>query len=299
MKNYYQILQVMPQAEPAVIEAAYRSLMRRYHPDTLTEAQRADPELLRKVQDLTEAYAVLSDPERRREYDQRQAQATAAPAPPKVGVEKRMFLVRCSLTRNTFKMLLGRRAGTTGPFRVLGLERTEVAAAQPAGPPRLGLLALIKAAFGNRPPRLTGKVAPQCPPTATGFMSEDEIQALFAESQDLNFGDIEWAGHTCPDCNGIIHNADGTHSHWTRCGSCSRMSCAGNSHQKGENEYFTCPWCKRTNKITKSVRTGDKTALPLKGNVSLPPDGPLAIAPPPPALEKPKPQLGDGKSSRP
>ena len=39
-KDYYRILQVHPQAEPEVIDAAYRLLMRKYHPDVFDPLQR-------------------------------------------------------------------------------------------------------------------------------------------------------------------------------------------------------------------------------------------------------------------
>jgi hypothetical protein len=65
-RNYYAILQVDPRAEPEVIEAAYRRLSRKYHPDVSE-----DPEAGRRMRDLNEAYAVLSDPGRRRAYDRR------------------------------------------------------------------------------------------------------------------------------------------------------------------------------------------------------------------------------------
>lgn len=63
MKDYYRILQVHPQAEEEVIQAAYRRLARKYHPD----ASGGDDDAA--MQELNEAYAVLSDPVQRAEYD--------------------------------------------------------------------------------------------------------------------------------------------------------------------------------------------------------------------------------------
>ena len=60
--DYYRILQVHPAAEPEVIQAAYRRLARKYHPDA------GEPDV-RAMQLLNEAYAVLSDPRQRAEYD--------------------------------------------------------------------------------------------------------------------------------------------------------------------------------------------------------------------------------------
>ena len=65
-RDYYAILQVDPRAEPEVIEAAYRRLSRKYHPDVS-----GDPEAGRRMRELNEAYGVLSDPGRRRVYDRR------------------------------------------------------------------------------------------------------------------------------------------------------------------------------------------------------------------------------------
>ena len=63
-RDYYAILGVTPASEDVVIRAAYRALMRRYHPD-------ADPssDASRRAQEINTAYAVLSDPEERARYD--------------------------------------------------------------------------------------------------------------------------------------------------------------------------------------------------------------------------------------
>ncbi|MEO2015141.1 MAG: J domain-containing protein, partial [Fuerstiella sp.] len=63
--NYYEILEVSPDASSEVIRAAYRSLSGKYHPDKDTS-----PEGRQKFQQIQEANEVLSDPVRRQEYDQ-------------------------------------------------------------------------------------------------------------------------------------------------------------------------------------------------------------------------------------
>lgn len=68
--NYYSILGVAPTSEPEVIEAAYRALMKKYHPDKWN-GQNAEAELRAKL--INEAYSALRDPRRRREYDSRAA----------------------------------------------------------------------------------------------------------------------------------------------------------------------------------------------------------------------------------
>ncbi len=69
--DYYDILQVPPDADARVIRAAYRALTKRFHPDA--RRSEASNEKMRLV---NEAYAVLSDPQGRREYDVRRKQAT-------------------------------------------------------------------------------------------------------------------------------------------------------------------------------------------------------------------------------
>jgi curved DNA-binding protein CbpA len=66
MKDYYVILGVLPDAEDVVIKAAYKALVQRYHPDRFKgNAQEAQ----RKTAELNEAYEILSNPQKRAEYD--------------------------------------------------------------------------------------------------------------------------------------------------------------------------------------------------------------------------------------
>lgn len=62
--DYYTILGVSPSAEDVVIGAAYRALMRHYHPDT-----NRDPAAQARAREITAAYAVLRDPGSRAAYD--------------------------------------------------------------------------------------------------------------------------------------------------------------------------------------------------------------------------------------
>jgi curved DNA-binding protein CbpA len=64
--DYYAILGVLPSAEDVVIRAAYRALANRYHPDKFEGS--AD-EATRRMQEVNAAYAILSDPIKRSEYD--------------------------------------------------------------------------------------------------------------------------------------------------------------------------------------------------------------------------------------
>ena len=63
-KDYYKVLQVAPDADAEVIQAVYRRLARKYHPDTGGDKASAE-----KMKLVNEAYAVLSDPASRAKYD--------------------------------------------------------------------------------------------------------------------------------------------------------------------------------------------------------------------------------------
>jgi hypothetical protein len=63
-RTLYQVLQVDPSADPEVIEAAFRRLAMKYHPDTST-----DPQASTRMREILEARECLSDPERRLSYD--------------------------------------------------------------------------------------------------------------------------------------------------------------------------------------------------------------------------------------
>jgi len=63
----YSVLGVLPTADDVVIRAAYRALAQRYHPDKW----RGDPkEATEKMAEINAAYAVLSDPAKRKTFDQ-------------------------------------------------------------------------------------------------------------------------------------------------------------------------------------------------------------------------------------
>jgi len=66
MKDYYEILGVSRDASPEEIKKAFRKLALKYHPDR----NPGDKEAEEKFKEINEAYACLSDPEKRRQYDQ-------------------------------------------------------------------------------------------------------------------------------------------------------------------------------------------------------------------------------------
>jgi curved DNA-binding protein CbpA len=67
MKDYYKILQVHPEASLDVMNNAYRTLVRQYHPD-LYHTHRKD-HMNDKMREINEAYQVLSNPHTRADYD--------------------------------------------------------------------------------------------------------------------------------------------------------------------------------------------------------------------------------------
>ena len=65
-RDYYEVLGVDKNADDATIKKAYRKLAKKYHPDI----NPGDKEAEKKFKEASEAYAVLSDSEKRRQYDQ-------------------------------------------------------------------------------------------------------------------------------------------------------------------------------------------------------------------------------------
>ena len=64
-KDYYEVLGVPKDSSEKDLKGAYRKLAMKYHPDRSEE-----PDAEEKFKELSEAYAVLSDPEKRKKYDQ-------------------------------------------------------------------------------------------------------------------------------------------------------------------------------------------------------------------------------------
>ena len=66
MKNYYEILEVDKNASEEVIEKAYKTLAKKYHPDLQNNSNCQD-----KMRQINEAYEILSNDFERREYDEK------------------------------------------------------------------------------------------------------------------------------------------------------------------------------------------------------------------------------------
>ncbi|MBA2667941.1 MAG: DnaJ domain-containing protein [Trueperaceae bacterium] len=78
-KDYYDILGVARSADEKQVRSAFRKLAAKHHPDR----NRDDPTAEERFKEVNEAYTVLSDPEKRRVYDQ--YGPTGAPPPPPPG----------------------------------------------------------------------------------------------------------------------------------------------------------------------------------------------------------------------
>lgn len=65
-RDYYEVLGVSKDADDATLKKAYRALAKKYHPDM----NPGDEEAEKKFKEASEAYAILSDADKRRQYDQ-------------------------------------------------------------------------------------------------------------------------------------------------------------------------------------------------------------------------------------
>ena len=65
-RDYYEVLGVAKEADQKAIKDAFRTLAMKYHPD-----RNKDPGAEERFKEIAEAYAILSDPKKRAEYDSR------------------------------------------------------------------------------------------------------------------------------------------------------------------------------------------------------------------------------------
>ena len=74
-QSLYELLQVSENADQEIIQAAYRRLILRYHPDRSSE-----PNAEKMTQRLNDAYAILSDPAQKVEYEREREADTGSPS---------------------------------------------------------------------------------------------------------------------------------------------------------------------------------------------------------------------------
>jgi curved DNA-binding protein CbpA len=85
LKNYYELLDIVPTAPVDEVKRAFRAQIARYHPDKVQHLGKEFQSMAAdRAAELTEAYRILSDSGRRAEYDRAVAEAggATAPAPP-------------------------------------------------------------------------------------------------------------------------------------------------------------------------------------------------------------------------
>lgn len=66
-ENYYEILEINKNASPEIIEKAYKTLVKKYHPDLQENNLKIEYE--EKIKKINEAYEILSNTEKRKNYD--------------------------------------------------------------------------------------------------------------------------------------------------------------------------------------------------------------------------------------
>jgi hypothetical protein len=79
--DLYAVLQVTPDAEPEVIEAAYRQLIRKYHPDLAGADESRAKQLNERAKLINQAYAILRDRDQRAAYDHMRLRTVPPPGP--------------------------------------------------------------------------------------------------------------------------------------------------------------------------------------------------------------------------
>ncbi|QUD86361.1 J domain-containing protein [Phenylobacterium montanum] len=149
MATHYETLGVSPTAEPEVIQAAYRALMRKYHPDTNGGAG-ADAQAKR----ISEAYATLSDLDRRAAYDLRlrakaRSERAAADASPSASPPDRA--PPPNLDRRRAKQWRNWGLGALSAIALAGMGLAmAIALKSPAGPSEAGSQTVAAAASGEQ-----------------------------------------------------------------------------------------------------------------------------------------------------
>ena len=119
-EEYYEILQVHPSAEPEVIEAAYKKLAQKYHPDV-----DKSPEATEKMKMINVAHDVLSNPEQRKRYDSIKPNKKAgSSSKPKPIVDPPEILFK-NVTPGTIKTASFLVINTGGPYSKISISNPD------------------------------------------------------------------------------------------------------------------------------------------------------------------------------
>lgn len=172
--------------------------------------------------------------------------------------ERAYLFVRCGQTKEVFKALIVRKQKSKEPFILIGFEPIP----DYPTPEKNTILGKISQRFHKKPIRSLAK-------TDTSLnidsLSDEDIFERLNNPPGITMGDIMWGQHTCPACAGSIQNENGTKATWIGCSNCGRIRCAGGIKDTKLGRFSTCPWCGKTNKITRSVPTGKKDHLQIHG----------------------------------
>ncbi|RJG00088.1 J domain-containing protein [Noviherbaspirillum saxi] len=95
--THYDNLKVARNAPPEVIRAAYKTLSQKYHPDRNSD----NPDAIRVIQIINSAYAVLSDPAKRREHDEWIARTEAQNQHSAAGIDGVDFVIGRTIHRKS------------------------------------------------------------------------------------------------------------------------------------------------------------------------------------------------------
>lgn len=212
-RDYYEVLGVAKNASPDEIKSAYRRLARQYHPDVAKEDPKAAEA---KFKEVSEAYEVLADPQKRRDYDQRGFDSVATDFGPG-GFTWQNFthagdiedLLGSSIFQQLFGNFMGASVGPTG--RSLRGSDVEVAV-------RLPLSAAVEGAHPTIEVPKTGP-CPDC--HGTGAKDGTALK-------------------TCPECGGsgqIRRTRTRGYTQFVTVGQCPRC------HGTGEIILEKCPRC--------------------------------------------------------
>lgn len=174
LRSLYDVLNVAPEAEPVVVEAAYKALIKKYHPDQAVEAP-----VSKDATAINEAFAVLKDPAKRADYDHRlwakqqairlaEARIASGGRPPRfVAVSGWLIagllaaaLAAVAMGKNVVPNRLGAIAqaaethDSEAPARAAALKAAAAEAAQDraAPPSSAAVIARVRAEEGVRPP---------------------------------------------------------------------------------------------------------------------------------------------------
>ncbi|HEX8624663.1 MAG TPA: DnaJ domain-containing protein [Allosphingosinicella sp.] len=175
LRSLYDVLNVAPEAEPVVVEAAYKALIKKYHPDQAVEAP-----VSKDATAINEAFAVLKDPAKRAEYDRRlwakqqairlaEAQVASAGRPPRF-VAVSGWLIAGLLAAALAAIAMGKSVvpprldaiaeaaqvhDSEAPARAAALKAAASEAAQDRLelPSSAAVIARVRAEEGVRPPR--------------------------------------------------------------------------------------------------------------------------------------------------